>query len=358
MKRYKQGIDSLCFSEGFESDTIALMRQAANKREEIALNTINIRKPIRIAIAVAIIAALLTGTVFAMSRLLSASQVADMLEENAIARAFESEDAVTINETQQAGDYSITLHGIVSGEGIAAVSGEVNADRSYIVISVAYADGRAFDPCDDLPVHFTPLIDGYEPWRVNMFSLNSSALRSSVDGVMYCLYEMDDLEMFADSRVRIFGYGCEYLAPSAEVFSMGADGVIDYSEAYSGLRVVFELPMDKSKADPKAVQEWLTRWEEESGAADNSSEVALDENGVYVNFAAEFLNSPGATSFVIGYKDGEEDKEYMVEKAEDGSVTVYDYSTGEIVPEAEASKVLEFFGFSTETVAPTTVPAN
>ncbi len=330
------------------------MHQAANKKEEKPLN---IRKSMRIAIAVAVIATLLTGTVFAISSLLSASQVADMLEENAIARAFESEDALIINESQQVDDYLVTLHGIVSGEGVAAISGGITADRSYVVISISYADGREFDPCDDLPMHFTPLIDGYEPWKVNMFSLNSCAVSTGVDGVMYCLYEMDSLEMFADSRVRIFGYDRGLVAPSSEVFSIGADGVIDYNENYNGLRVIFELPMDKSKADPEAVQEWLKRWEEESSSAENNSAVAYDENGVYENFASEFLESPGATTFVIGYKDDNEDKEYMVEKASDGCLTVYDYSTGAIVPEAEAKEVLEYFGFSAETTTPTTAIA-
>ncbi|MBQ4313103.1 MAG: hypothetical protein IJC18_02725, partial [Clostridia bacterium] len=225
MKRYRQDIDSVIFSQSFERDTIELMRLAAHKKEEKSLNT---RKVFKIAIAVVVITALLTGTAFAISSLLSASQVAQRLGEDAIARAFESEDAVIIDETKQAGDYIITLHGIVSGAGFEEINGDIDVERSYIVISMAYADGRSIESAEGNPLMLTPVIDGLEPWRVNVFSLSAGASTTYVDGVAYSLYAMDDIVMFADRRVRIFGY--EGLAPSREVFSMREDGVIEYSE--------------------------------------------------------------------------------------------------------------------------------
>lgn len=53
-----------------------------------------------------------------------------MTEDGALAKAFESKDAITINETQKSAGYEITLMGIVTGKDLSVVVNDEN--RSVI----------------------------------------------------------------------------------------------------------------------------------------------------------------------------------------------------------------------------------
>lgn len=83
--------------------------------------------------AVAVIGILVVGSAsaYAAYRYLTPSQVADqMTEDGALAKAFESKDAITINETQKSAGYEITLMGIVTGKDLSVVVNDEN--RSVI----------------------------------------------------------------------------------------------------------------------------------------------------------------------------------------------------------------------------------
>ncbi len=83
--------------------------------------------------AAAAIAILVVGSAsaYAAYRYLTPSQVAEqMTEDGALAKAVESKDAITINETQKSAGYEITLMGIVTGKDLSVVVNDEN--RSVI----------------------------------------------------------------------------------------------------------------------------------------------------------------------------------------------------------------------------------
>ena len=60
-----------------------------------------------------------------------------------LAQAFESEDAVLLNETVESGGYQITLSGLVSGAGLSQWTQDVEQSHTYAVVSVQRTDGEA-----------------------------------------------------------------------------------------------------------------------------------------------------------------------------------------------------------------------
>ena len=95
-----------------------LNRQIIVKAKEKGqmMNHNRIRKS---AVAAACICLLAAGsiTAYAAYRYLSPAQVAERVSTNgALAEAFEGEEAILINETQQSNGYDITLLGLVSGK--------------------------------------------------------------------------------------------------------------------------------------------------------------------------------------------------------------------------------------------------
>ena len=74
------------------------------------------RKTLQIA-AAAVACVMLTGvTVGATVRYMNAAEAADAMGNEEIAEAFRGEDAVSVGEVQEWGDYRVTLLGITTGE--------------------------------------------------------------------------------------------------------------------------------------------------------------------------------------------------------------------------------------------------
>lgn len=65
---------------------------------------------------VAIFTLVMSLTAYAATQLFSPKQVAEHLGQQLLAKAFESRDAVEINQSVISGDYNVTLNGIVSGK--------------------------------------------------------------------------------------------------------------------------------------------------------------------------------------------------------------------------------------------------
>ena len=112
MKRneYQKAFDRLRFSPDFQARTEALLRDRVRETEKENQMT---RKPFgKLAVLTAAAIALLAVSAAAAVLWLTPSQVAEELEDPVLAEAFESEDAVSINETRTAGDYTVTLLGL------------------------------------------------------------------------------------------------------------------------------------------------------------------------------------------------------------------------------------------------------
>ncbi len=250
---YRRAFDAIPFSEDFEARTTALLLHRAREleKEEPKMTFQRTRK---IAVAVAAAVVVLAVSVSAAVVWLSPSEVADRVEEPLLAEAFQSEDAIVLDESVTAGDYQITLAGMVSGEDLSVptnYNGEIINDRTYAVFRVARADGA---PLTDYPnLNYSPLVDGYHVGCVNAWTLGTTIQQFIEDGVVYGLFDCRNLEMFADHPVRFAIY--EGGIPNTDLFSMAEDGTISLRESVVG--ALFTLPLDESKADPAAAQAFV-----------------------------------------------------------------------------------------------------
>ena len=250
---YRAAFDAVDFSADFEERTLqklAALRQASEK-EQIIMPMNRVKKT---ALLIAAAVALLAVSVSAAVVWLTPAQVADRVEEPLLAEAFQSEDAIVLDESVTAGDYQITLAGMVSGEDLSVptdYNGEIINDRTYAVFRVARADGA---PLTDYPnLSYSPLVDGYHVRCVNAWTLGTTTQQFIEDGVIYCLFDCRNLEMFADHPVRFAIY--EGGIPNTDLFSMAEDGTISLRESVVG--ALFTLPLDESKADPVAAQAFV-----------------------------------------------------------------------------------------------------
>lgn len=250
---YRAAFDAVDFSADFEERTLqklAALRQASEK-EQIIMPMNRVKKT---ALLIAAAVALLAVSVSAAVVWLTPAQVADRVEEPLLAEAFQSEDAIVLDESVTAGDYQITLAGMVSGEDLSVptdYNGEIINDRTYAVFRVARADG---EPLTDYPnLGYSPLVDGYHVRCVNAWTLGTTTQQFIEDGVIYCLFDCRNLEMFADHPVRFAIY--EGGVPNTDLFSMAEDGTLSLRESVVG--ALFTLPLDESKADPAAAQAFV-----------------------------------------------------------------------------------------------------
>ena len=250
---YRAAFDAVDFSPDFEERTLqklAAMRQASEK-EQIIMPMNRVKKT---SLLVAAAVALLAVTVSAAVLWLTPAQVADRVEEPLLAEAFQGEDAIVLYESLTAGDYQITLAGMVSGEDLSVptdYNGEIINDRTYAVFRVARADG---EPLTDYPnLGYSPLVDGYHVRCVNAWTLGTTTQQFIEDGVIYCLFDCRNLEMFADHPVRFAIY--EGGVPNTDLFSMAEDGTISLRESVVG--ALFTLPLDARTADPDAARDFV-----------------------------------------------------------------------------------------------------
>lgn len=237
-----------------------LNRQIIVKAKEKSqmMNYNRIRKPFVAAACVCLLAAG-SITAYAAYRYLSPAQVAERVSENgALAEAFEGEEAILINETQQSNGYDITLLGLVSGKNLElCVPEEISPDlsdiRTYAAIAIAKSDGTEME-YDNLCV--SPLINGVDWFVANNATLDVGLTWFKQDGVVYELINCDNLQIFADRGVQlgvVDDFGNEGSAFSMDTQS----GVYNKKADYQGTNALFVLPLDISKADVKEAEAYL-----------------------------------------------------------------------------------------------------
>lgn len=215
------------------------------------------KKTRKLAVLIAAAVALLAVSVSAAVLWLSPSQVAERFEDPILAAAFQSGDAVLVNETAQAGEYDITLMGLVSGQGIRKWYDEAEPSRTYAVVSIARADGTALTEDDNMlgtgTFVISPLVAGYAPMAVNTWTLGGGCGSFLENGVAYYLLDTLDIQMFADRTVYMAVY--QGFVPSYNEFSVAEDGTYSLREGVTG--ALFTLPLDERLADPEAAQAFV-----------------------------------------------------------------------------------------------------
>lgn len=203
-------------------------------------------------------------SVLAAWNYLAPDKVAEIMENEGLMAAFKSKDAVTINESQTCGDLKITLLGMVSGKNLSKYvsEDELDENKTYVVTAFENTDGTPMD-FEKADVIVSPLVKGLKPWQFNIFFLGGGAesAKAQEEKVVYRITECDSVEMFADKGVYI---SVSDGAPSSDAYQFNEKtGEITRNESYKGVNALFNLPIDESKADPKAAEKYLKEREEE-----------------------------------------------------------------------------------------------
>jgi len=252
---YKAAFNSVKFSDNFEQDTEEYLQRAADRKTQKEDNYMNKHKVLKTSLIAAAMVVILSISAFAVWKLLLPKEVVQKIGDTALAEAFASKDAITINQSVQTGDYTITLSGIVSGKGLTDYCEDVLSDESYIVASVAYTDGRKIAQAGETGILFTPLVSGYKPWQVNAWTLNGGNSSFVYEGVNYFIFECSNIEIFADHAVYLAAYQGD--APDSSTFIMSKNGEISFAKEFTAPHAIFTLPLDPAKANSDAVKKLL-----------------------------------------------------------------------------------------------------
>lgn len=281
---YRRAFDTLSFSADFQERTADLLQKRARELEK-ECDKMTFGKTKKLAVLIAACIALLAVSVSAAVMLLSPSEVAVEAGQPLLAEAFQSPDAISINETVESGEFSITMLGLVSGKNLDVLNQNLDAAHTYAVLALRCLDGTPLEnqTFDFMSYTMTPLVSGCAPTAVNNWTLNATAQGIAVDGVYYYLLDTESIEMFADRTVYMAFY--EGMAPNNDIFTLAEDGSISFTEDFEGVQALFTLPLDPAKADPDAADAFiadtgLTGWSNErTEGADYETEYQEDENG-------------------------------------------------------------------------------
>ena len=198
-------------------------------------------------------------TAYAAYHYLSPAQVAEQVSDNgALAEAFEGEDAILINETQQSNGYDITLLGLVSGKNLELcvpedISSNLSDVRTYAAIAIAKSDGTEMEYRN---LCISPLINGVDWFVANNATMDVSLTWFKQDGVVYELVQCDDLQMFADRGVQL-GVVDDFGNESRAFYMDAQSGEYVRTADYEGTNALFTLPLDESKADTKKAESYI-----------------------------------------------------------------------------------------------------
>lgn len=232
----------------------------------------------RMAAAVAALCCLGALGVAAAEHFLQPAQVAQQLQQEELASLFAGKDAVEVQQTQKAGNYQVALLGLVSGKNVTEFwssgweNGEPTEDRNYAVLAVTHLDGTPMAELSDennelapsnslvSPVFASP---DYPLAQYNIFTMNGARHDLVQGGVHYILVETDTLEPFADQDPQL----AVILDKTGEIASLlngfeqdPVSGKIAVNPDADCTLLLFDLPIEESKADPARAQELKNLW--------------------------------------------------------------------------------------------------
>lgn len=268
-------------SEPNESLNECIMRQARRDQSVIRWN---IRKMAAVAALAITVVAVSGGTVYAAWKYLNPKEAATEVGDQKLADAFGDRGAAIEHECQTENGYKVTMLGVVSGKNISDNlitddNGTILEDRSYIVTAFAKEDGTAFEESEDNKVgqfYVSPYIKGQDPAKVNIYHMDGVCHSFIKNGIYYRILECNDLEIFADQGVYLGVCDKELDEVNAYRYNK-TTGEITVNKDYDGLNMLFEVPMDKSKADESAAQEKIKEWDEFWSDAKHKPSPVFDE---------------------------------------------------------------------------------
>ena len=246
-----------------KSDPALLRKIKYNLVEERThMKRSNMRRSFGTVAAACMIIVLLSVTAYAAVRFLTPGEVAYQFGDQGLRVAFESDDAININESFYSGGYRFTLLSLVSGNEISdrlQYTEGLSHDRTYLVVAIEREDGSPMaTPMDDdfEAFYISPYIRGFKPWQVNLHTLEGGQVETVVNGVRYRIIDMENIKAFAEHGIYL-GINAGWLFDN-NAFIFNADPwELKANPDHDGPSVVFRLPIDVSFADPARVDEIL-----------------------------------------------------------------------------------------------------
>lgn len=249
-----------------EPDEALHQKVMQNWKEKTGMKKRNYYKAAAAAAAVVLAS---TITVGAAMRFFTPKEVASELSGVEAAELFESDDAVYINETQEGKQYNYTLLDITEGANILQLDTEgerLDKDAFYAVVAVSNKDGSNLslnDFWDSENGHFiSPLIQGLEPWRYNIASMNGGYSEMEKNGVVYRMINCDKIGYFADRNLYLCISDTNFYETDAYDYDEQS-GLITRNEDYEGTNLLFDLPIKSDRANARLAEEYLKELEKE-----------------------------------------------------------------------------------------------
>lgn len=237
-----------------------------------------------------------SAAVVAAARYLTPGQIAGRHEDQKLTEAFQGEDAVLINETQECAGYRVTLLGAVSGKAISEYlpeddQGRVEDDRFYAAVAIERADGTPMpetseEAYGEEPFYVSPYIRGLEPWNYGLMNMGGGYSEFVEEGIQYRLLDMENIEYFADRGLYIGVSSGTFYDKDAYLFDE-ATGEITRNESYDKVNALFDLPLDPAKGDPAKAEEFLKSLEEDQNSEEEPPE--MDEQDLAVETWVEMF---------------------------------------------------------------------
>lgn len=230
--------------------------------------TLRKRRLPKAAIAICTLLLVCSATTFAAWKYFSPSDIAKDFNDTALANAFESDTAVTVNETQTFKDYTVTFLGTVSGEALSdfvsesdTANSELASGKTYAVVAIEKTDGTPMPDTSDADYGNTsffvsPYIKGENPNLVNIITMNGGYQELVKNGIRYRITECDNVEMFANQGAYLGVTASTFYEPDAYVWNE-EDGTLTQNTDYDGVNALFSLPLNKAKADDNAAKDYF-----------------------------------------------------------------------------------------------------
>ena len=226
----------------------------------------------KIVVAVICLVVILGGIgTYAASRFLSTKQIATEMNDLSVKKAFVGNNVTQLNEMQRSHGYDVTLLGIVTSDdsSIATLEGheiEIIKDNTYIAFAVEKDDGSAIIE-GQKKFNVVPLIQGTVLAEIMAPLLGGCDTYSFIEqGGLYEVVAMPNMEIFADRGVWL---GITDADEVQKVFVLNPkDDRYRVTSEDNNMAVLFQLPLDATKADTKRAEERLEQYKEGQKAAD------------------------------------------------------------------------------------------
>lgn len=266
-----------------EEPSYMLNKQILNiVKEKKDMKKFNKKKAPVMAFTIISVVALGAVSAFGAIKYLSPTNVATELEDTKLADAFSSKNAIFINKSQVVGNTKYSLLGMISGKSLSKYvekdnRGKVKNDKTYIVTSIENTDGSKRPAISDKDYSgndmiVTPLVKGINPSELNIYTMGGGYSEIVENGVQYRILECDTMEMFADKGVYLAI--CDNNSFNTIYNYNKTTGAITPNKEYDGLNLLFDLPMDKAKANPSKAKKYLEELaaNKENDNVDNTNE--------------------------------------------------------------------------------------